>query len=69
MGSPAVGSNSSNTRLNYVNSYPATAMSYGIQTLAPEFFGGAPDLAVSGFNVGGADDPLPVWSSSSYMLI
>jgi hypothetical protein len=29
-------------------------MSYGIDTLAPQFFGGAPDFAVSGFNVGGA---------------
>lgn len=30
-------------------------MRYGIQTLSPEFFGGAPDIAVSGFNVGGKE--------------
>ncbi|KAK2611598.1 hypothetical protein N8I77_004931 [Diaporthe amygdali] len=51
-GSPAYGSNSSNPRLNYVNSYPVTAIRYGIQTLSPKFFGGAPDIAVAGYNVG-----------------
>ncbi|NRK29867.1 hypothetical protein F3B07_22955, partial [Salmonella enterica subsp. enterica serovar Typhi] len=44
--------NASNPRLNYVNSYPVTSMRYGIQTLSPKFFGGAPDIAVAGFNVG-----------------
>lgn len=52
-GSPAVGYNASNTRLNYVNSYPATSMEYGINTLAPKFFDGVPDFAVTGPNVGG----------------
>ena len=52
-GSPAEGFNASNPRLNYVNSYPVTSIRYGIQTLAPKFFGGAPDIAVAGFNVGG----------------
>lgn len=52
-GSPPYGSNSSNPRFNYVNSYPVTSMRYGIQTLSPKFFGGAPDIAVAGFNVGG----------------
>lgn len=52
-GSPAVGYNSSAPQFNYVNSYPATAMEYGIETLAPGYFGGAPDLAVTGPNVGG----------------
>ncbi|KAL8700094.1 MAG: hypothetical protein Q9201_005643 [Fulgogasparrea decipioides] len=51
-GSPAQGFNASNPRLNYVNSYPVTSMRYGIQTLSPKFFGGKPDLAVAGFNVG-----------------
>ncbi|MCJ1458130.1 hypothetical protein MMC28_008501 [Mycoblastus sanguinarius] len=51
-GSPATGYNSSMPRFNYVNSYPVTSMRYGIQTLSPEFFGGAPDIAVAGFNVG-----------------
>ena len=27
-------------------------MKFGIQTLSPKFFGGAPDLAVAGPNVG-----------------
>ena len=52
-GSPAEGHNASMTRFNYVNSYPVTSMRYGIQTLSPMFFGGAPDIAVAGFNVGG----------------
>ncbi|KAI4125355.1 MAG: hypothetical protein LQ338_004314, partial [Usnochroma carphineum] len=50
--SPPQGFNASNPRLNYVNSYPVTSMRYGIQTLSPKFFGGAPDIAVAGFNVG-----------------
>ncbi|KAI7780225.1 hypothetical protein LA080_016310 [Diaporthe eres] len=52
-GSPPYGSDSSNPRFNYVNSYPVTSMRYGIQTLSPKFFGGAPDIAVAGYNVGG----------------
>ncbi|KAL2275549.1 hypothetical protein FJTKL_01939 [Diaporthe vaccinii] len=51
-GSPPYGSDSSNPRFNYVNSYPVTSMRYGIQTLSPKFFGGAPDIAVAGYNVG-----------------
>ncbi|KAL8983400.1 MAG: hypothetical protein Q9205_002353 [Flavoplaca limonia] len=51
-GSPATGFNTSNPRLNYVNSFPVTSMRYGIQTLSPKYFGGAPELAVAGFNVG-----------------
>ncbi|GFF41087.1 acid phosphatase [Aspergillus udagawae] len=52
-GSPATGHNASDPRLNYVNSYPATSMKYGISTAAPPFFNGAPPaLAVSGPNVG-----------------
>jgi len=38
--------------LNYVNSFPVDAVSYGIRTLAPKFFGRAPDFVVSGPNVG-----------------
>lgn len=52
-GSPPYGSDSSNPRFNYVNSYPVTSIRYGIQTLSPKFFGGAPDIAVAGYNVGG----------------
>ncbi|KAJ8062323.1 hypothetical protein OCU04_008870 [Sclerotinia nivalis] len=51
-GSPAVGYNASAPQFNYVNSYPAEAMNYGISTLSPGYFGGAPDLAVTGPNVG-----------------
>ncbi|KAL8791223.1 MAG: hypothetical protein Q9213_000180 [Squamulea squamosa] len=51
-GSPAQGFNASNPRLNYVNSYPVTAMRYGIQTLFPKIFCRTPELAVAGFNVG-----------------
>lgn len=52
-GSPAEGYNATTPEWNYVNSYPATAMEYGIETLSPSWFGGsAPDLAVSGPNVG-----------------
>ncbi|KAL8728238.1 MAG: hypothetical protein Q9166_005541 [cf. Caloplaca sp. 2 TL-2023] len=56
-GSPPQGFNASNPRLNYVNSYPVTSMRYGIETLSPKFFGGAPELAVAGFNVGGTSSP------------
>lgn len=51
-GAPATGTNSSMTRFNYVNSYPVTAVKYGVSTLAPKFFGGAPDIVVTGPNVG-----------------
>ncbi|KAJ5695232.1 hypothetical protein N7536_005644 [Penicillium majusculum] len=51
-GSPAVGFNASQPRLGYVNSYPVTSIQYGINTSGPKFFNGAPDLAVTGPNVG-----------------
>ncbi|OJK01335.1 hypothetical protein ASPACDRAFT_41596 [Aspergillus aculeatus ATCC 16872] len=52
-GSPAYGSNATEPRFNYVNSYPVTSIKYGINTLASTFFSGAsPDLAVTGPNVG-----------------
>jgi len=50
--SPPTGSNSSQPRLNYVNSFPVTAMKFGVQNLSTTFFGGVPDLVVSGPNVG-----------------
>ncbi|KAL2869073.1 5'/3'-nucleotidase SurE [Aspergillus lucknowensis] len=46
------GFNETDTRLNWVNSYPVTSIKYGIETLSPQFFDGPPDLAVSGPNVG-----------------
>ncbi|KXT07937.1 hypothetical protein AC579_6062 [Pseudocercospora musae] len=50
--SPPTGKNESMPRWNYVNSYPVTSIRYGIETLSPAVFGGRPDLAVTGFNVG-----------------
>ncbi|KAF3763342.1 sure-like protein [Cryphonectria parasitica EP155] len=48
------GTNASDTRLNWVNSYPATSMEYGINEFGPGIWGNGtvPDLAVSGPNVG-----------------
>lgn len=62
-GSNPVGCNASEPRLNYVNSYPATSMRYGLLALGERFFGarGLPDLALAGINVGG-------WSSLSPSL-
>lgn len=34
------------------------AVKYGIQTLAPKFFGGPPDFVVSGSNIGSETDIL-----------
>lgn len=50
-GSPAVGHNASEPRLNYVNSYPVTSMKCGINSISPRFFDDTPDLAVAGPNV------------------
>ncbi|CAP67474.1 uncharacterized protein PODANS_6_11300 [Podospora anserina S mat+] len=48
-----IGRNESSPRLNWVNSFPVTSMRYGIDTIAPPFWNGqAPELAVSGPNVG-----------------
>ncbi|KAK2608333.1 hypothetical protein N8I77_006951 [Diaporthe amygdali] len=47
------GTNSSDTRLNWVNSFPATSIRYGINSIGPNLWGGAaPELAVTGPNVG-----------------
>ncbi|KAI1780539.1 sure-like protein [Hypoxylon cercidicola] len=48
-----IGTNATNTRLNWVNSFPVTSVRYGIDTIAPQFFNGeAPELVISGPNVG-----------------
>ena len=52
-GSPAIGFNASDNRLNYVNSFPVTSIKYSINTLAPKLLGGPAELAVAGPNVGG----------------
>lgn len=52
-GSPAIGTNGTMPRFNYVNSYPVTSIRYGIQNLSRTIFGGPPDIAVAGYNVGG----------------
>lgn len=46
------GHNATDSHQNWVNSYPLTSMRYGIDTFSPVIFNGAPDLAVSGPNVG-----------------
>ena len=51
VGSPGIGSDASDKRLNYVDSFPVTAIKNGIK-LAPSLLGGGPDLVVSGPNVG-----------------
>ncbi|KAG8732264.1 hypothetical protein FRC10_001045 [Ceratobasidium sp. 414] len=51
-GAPAQGANATDPRLNYVNSYPVTAIKYGISTVAPKFFGGPPNMVVAGPNLG-----------------
>ncbi|KAF3048534.1 hypothetical protein E8E11_007984 [Didymella keratinophila] len=52
-GSPATGANATDPRLNYVNSYPVTAIKTGISTTAPKLWNGAaPELALTGPNVG-----------------
>lgn len=50
----ATGTNASDTTLNWVNSYPATSMRYGIDTFAPAVWGAGavPALALTGPNVG-----------------
>lgn len=51
--SPPVGTDPTNPRLQYVNSFPVTAIKSGISDLAPRFFDGqGPELAVTGPNVG-----------------
>ncbi|KAK6818881.1 GTPase-activator protein for ras-like GTPase [Apiospora arundinis] len=48
-----VGTNATNTRLNWVNSFPVTALKYGLSTFGPQIWNGAaPELVVSGPNVG-----------------
>ncbi|KAI2601712.1 sure-like protein [Hypoxylon sp. NC1633] len=48
-----VGTNATNTRLNWVNSYPVTSVRYGIDTFGAQIWNGQePELVVSGPNVG-----------------
>lgn len=52
-GSGSIGVNATNPRLNWVNSYPVTAMRLGISSISTQFWNGQlPDIAVSGPNVG-----------------
>lgn len=49
----AYSSNATSPRLNWVNSYPATSMRYGLDTITPALWANAPaELAVTGPNVG-----------------
>jgi 5'-nucleotidase len=54
VGAPAYGPDPNDPSVYYVNSFPATSMEYGIEKFAPIVFGGAPDFAVTGPNVGSA---------------
>ncbi|KAM3520077.1 hypothetical protein NHJ13051_007072 [Beauveria bassiana] len=48
------GHNATRLDLNWVNSFPVTAIKYGIDTFGPQLWdGAAPELAVAGPNVGG----------------
>ncbi|KAG8817605.1 hypothetical protein FRC19_011264 [Serendipita sp. 401] len=51
-GAPAVGADPKDANIYYVNSFPATAIGYGIENLAQKVLGGKPDFAVTGVNVG-----------------
>jgi 5'/3'-nucleotidase SurE len=53
-GSPPTGADPADPRLNYVNSFPVTSIKRGIDVTGPALWGGAaPELAVTGPNVGG----------------
>ncbi|KAH6654542.1 survival protein sure-likephosphatase/nucleotidase-like protein [Truncatella angustata] len=48
-----VGTNSTNNRLNWVNSFPVTSARYGLDTFGPQIWNNQPaELVVSGPNVG-----------------
>jgi len=48
-----VGSNATDPRLNWVNSFPVTSIKYGFDTFGPQVWGGAgPELSVTGPNIG-----------------
>jgi 5'/3'-nucleotidase SurE len=48
-----VGSNATNPRLNWVNSFPVTSLKFGLDTFGPQVWDGAePELVVTGPNVG-----------------
>lgn len=48
-----VGSNATDPRLNWVNSFPVTSIKYGFDTFGPQLWSGAaPDLVVTGPNIG-----------------
>lgn len=64
-GSPATGMWQTDPNITYVNSFPASAMDYGINISGPERFGGRrPDLAISGINNGSMSMP----TSDLFML-
>lgn len=49
----ATGTNATDNHFNWVNSYPATSMRYGIDSIGPGVWSGAaPEFAVAGPNVG-----------------
>ncbi|KDQ13566.1 hypothetical protein BOTBODRAFT_133478 [Botryobasidium botryosum FD-172 SS1] len=52
VGAPAEGFEENDPRINYVNSFPVTSVKYGLSSLSTKFFGGPPDIVLTGPNVG-----------------
>ncbi|KAF8520066.1 sure-like protein [Gautieria morchelliformis] len=48
----SLGYNHSDPMLNYVNSYPVTAVNYALDTLAPKLLHAPPHVVISGPNIG-----------------
>ncbi|KAH6906547.1 sure-like protein [Coprinopsis sp. MPI-PUGE-AT-0042] len=65
-GSPGVGSDSTNSRFNYVNAYPVDATNYGLSTAGPAHWGPGvgPDLVVAGSNIGNNIDWIVYFSGT-----
>jgi 5'/3'-nucleotidase SurE len=64
-GSPPTGTNSTDPRLNYVNSYPVTSIKNGITVTVPKLWGSKkPELAVTGPNVGSNVGPQGLFSGT-----
>ncbi|NGY05702.1 5'/3'-nucleotidase SurE [Solimonas terrae] len=52
-GAPGVGSEADDADIHYVDGTPVMALLYGLDVVAPQRWGGQPDLVISGPNEGG----------------
>ncbi|KAA1132595.1 hypothetical protein PGTUg99_011408 [Puccinia graminis f. sp. tritici] len=52
VGAPGVGHDPADPRVWYVNAFPLDGIRFGLDTLTARFYGGMPDLIVTGPNVG-----------------